>query len=116
MSQDQGGADVPRVEQVLERHDIRPVPRQQLGQSAVHDQQLFRKGYARGHGDGTAVDDVVPAALRLDAAVAGTPGAGVHPEYSHANDASISFASMSKFDQTCCTSSWSSSTSISFRI
>ena len=37
---------------------------------------------------------------RLDAAVAGALGAGIDPEDLHANEASISFSSMSAFDQT----------------
>ena len=50
-------------------------------------------------------DDPVARSVGLDAAVAGALGPGIDPEDSHASEASISFSSMSKFDQTCCTSS-----------
>ena len=56
------------------------------------------------------------ATVRLHAAVAGALGAGIDAEDSHAREASISFSSMSKLAQTCWTSSWSSSASISFSI
>src|SRR5207247_1733126 len=62
-----------------------------------------------------ALDHVLP--LRsLDAAVTGALGAGVDAEDPHASEASISFSEMSKFDETFCTSSWSSSASISLTI
>ena len=56
-------------------------------------------------GDGAAHDNPVARPVGLDAAVAGALGAGIDAEDSHASEASISFSSMSKFDQTCCTSS-----------
>ena len=60
---------------------------------------------AAGDADGAADDDAVARPVGLDAAVTGALGAGIDAEHSHASDASISFSSMSKFDQTCCTSS-----------
>ena len=66
--------------------------------------------------DGAAQHQAVAAAVALDAAVAGALGAGIDAENSHASEASISFSSMSKFDHTCWTSSWSSSASISLTI
>ena len=50
-------------------------------------------------------DDAMARPVGLDAAVTGALGAGVDAEDPHASEASISFSSMSKFDQTCCTSS-----------
>ena len=61
-------------------------------------------------------DHAVARPVGLDAAVTGALGTGVDAENLHASEASISFSSMSKFDQTCCTSSWSSSASISLTI
>ena len=50
-------------------------------------------------------DQAVARPVGLDAAVAGALGAGIDAEDPHASEASISFSSMSKFDQTCRTSS-----------
>ena len=61
----------------------------------------------------TARYQAVPAPVALDAPEAGADRTGIDPEDPHASEASISFSSMSKFDQTFCTSSWSSSASIS---
>jgi hypothetical protein len=43
---------------------------------------------------------VVAAAVGVDAAIPGAHGAGIDPENPHASEASISFSSTSKFDQT----------------
>ena len=53
-----------------------------------------------GAGERAADDEMVTAAVGLDAAVPGALGAGIDPEDLHANEASISFSSMSAFDQT----------------
>ena len=53
-----------------------------------------------GAAQGAADDQAVTAAVRLDAAVTGALGAGIDPEDLHANEASISFSSMSALDQT----------------
>ena len=50
--------------------------------------------------DGAADDEPMARSVGLDAAVAGAIGAGVDAENLHASEASISFSSMSKFDQT----------------
>ena len=62
--------------------------------------QLFRKRGAGGGGKRAADDHSVAAARRFDAAVAGALRAGIDPENLHANEASISFSSMSAFDHT----------------
>ena len=61
-------------------------------------------------------DQAVARSVRLDAAVAGALGTGIDAEDFHASDASISFSSMSKLDQTWRTSSCSSRASISLTI
>ena len=71
------------------------------------------KRVARRRGNRAAGHEVMPASIRLHATVTGALGAGIDAEDSHASEASISFSSMSKFAQTCCTSSWSSMASIS---
>ena len=78
--------------------------------------EAMRERIAGGHRDGAAGHQAMAAAVRLHATVAGALRAGVDAEDSHASEASISFSSMSKFAQTCCTSSWSSSASNSFSI
>ena len=69
------------------------------------------RGTWRGRGplSAPADDEAMTAADGLDAAVAGALGAGIDPEDLHANEASISFSSMSAFDQTFFVSSCSSS-------
>ena len=68
-----------------------------------------RRDHAAGH-------QAVPAAVGVHAAVPGPDRAGIDPEDSHAREASISFSSTSKFDQTLRVSSCSSKASISFNI
>ena len=74
------------------------------------------KEFDGGNRDRAADDQPMAAAVALHASVAGARRAGIDPKDFHASEASISFSSMSKFDQTCCTSSWSSSASISLTI
>jgi hypothetical protein len=62
--------------------------------------QLVRECPPRGTREGTAHDERLAAADPLDAAIAGALRAWIDPEDSHANEASISFSSMSAFDQT----------------
>ena len=89
---------------------------QQLAQPGVDGLQLLGECRAGGTAQEPADDEAVTAAVGLDAAVAGALGAGIDPENLHANDASISFSSMSAFDQTFFVSSWSSAASISLTI
>ena len=71
---------------------------------------------AAGGDNRAARDERVPRAVGVDATVAGADRAGIDPEHPHASEASISFSSTSKFDQTFFVSSYSSSASISFSI
>ena len=75
------------------------------GELAVDDRQLIGKRGAGPGSNGAAPHQLMAAAVAVDAAVAGAVGAGVDAEDPHASEASISFSSMSKFDQTCLTSS-----------
>src|SRR5687767_3457311 len=88
-------------------------PRDQL---AVDPGKTLRERIAGERRDDAAGDKLMAPPVGLHAAVAGALGAGVDAENSHASDASISFSSMSKFAQTCCTSSWSSIASNSLSI
>src|SRR5690242_17541294 len=76
-------------------------------------QQLLREGRLSGNSNRAAQHQLMPRAVGIDAAVPRTFGPGVDAEDPHASDASISFSSISKFDQTCRTSSCSSSASMS---
>ena len=89
---------------------------QQLHEAAMNLEQLLGERRGGGRADGAARDDPVARSVGLDAAVAGALRPGIDAKDSHASEASISFSSMSKFDQTCCTSSWSSRASISLTI
>src|SRR2546422_545919 len=116
VSELQRAPDVGGVEQILDRDTIGPAVVDQCRQPAMNGQQLFRKSRARGSVDGAAYDNPMARSVRLDAAVTGALGARVDAENFHASEASISFSSMSKFDQTWRTSSCSSSASISLTI
>ena len=78
---------------------------EQAGELPMDTGETVRKRIARGGGDGSAGDQLMASSVGLDAAVAGALRAGVDAEDSHASEASISFSSMSKFAQTCWTSS-----------
>src|SRR5262245_36909518 len=104
-----------RVEEILDRDTIGAVLREEDRQPRVNVQQFFREGRATA-ADGAADNDAMARAVRLDAAVTGAVGAGVDAKNPHASEASISFSSMSKFDQTCRMSSCSSRASMSFTI
>ena len=93
------------MEQVLDGDRIGTAFDQQRGEPGVNDEKLFGKRRVRRSADGAADDHAVPRPVGLDAAVAGALGTGVDPENLHASEASISFSEMSKFDQTCWTSS-----------
>src|SRR6185503_9389929 len=95
---------------------VGPVFAHQRAQPLVDVQQPVRERRGRRRGDGAADDDAMMGEIGFDAAVARALRAGVDAEDSHASEASISFSSMSKFDATFCTSSWSSSPSISLII
>ena len=72
---------------------------------AVNDRQLIGKRGANPRADRAAPYQLVTASVAVDTAVTGAVRAGVDAEHPHASEASISFSSMSKFDQTCLTSS-----------
>ena len=131
----QRAAHVLGEEDVLDRDALGAVPFEQLLQAGVNREQPFRKCRAGGSGQDAAGDEAVTAARGFDAAVAGAFRAGIDPENSHflsggfarrsrsarrrpghASDASISFSSMSAFDQTFLVSSCSSMASISLTI
>ena len=112
----QRASRIGRMKQILDRHDIGPMPAHQRAELGVDDLEFFGKGTRGGDRNGAAGDQSVASAIALHASVSGARRAGVDPKNLHASEASISFSSMSKFDHTCCTSSWSSSASISLTI
>jgi hypothetical protein len=113
VTQFEGAADVGGVEQAFDGHDRRPALMQLCGQGVVDSGQPGREVGAAGGGNRPAGHETMAPTVGLDAPVAGALGAGVDAEDPHASEASISFSSMSKFDHTFCTSSWSSTASIS---
>src|SRR4029079_16993327 len=98
-------AGVDRMKDALDGDAIRTVGSEQRRQLAVDAGQALRKRIAGDGRDGAAGDQLVASSIGLDAAIAGALRAGVDAEDFHASEASISFSSMSKFAQTCCTSS-----------
>src|SRR6185436_11595097 len=92
------------------------MPIEQCRESCVDVLQLFRERRTGGSRYRSVDDEMVTAAERVDAAVPGALGAGIDPEDLHANEASISFSSISAFDQTFLLSSCSSRASISLII
>ncbi len=112
----QGAPHVARVEDVLDGDTVRPMPAQEVLQAGVDDVQLVGECGAGRSAQEPADDEAVTAAVGLDAAVPGAFGAGIDPEDFHANEASISFSSMSALDQTFFVSSCSSAASISLTI
>src|SRR4030095_14239915 len=105
---------VARVEHVLDDDAFRVTFRELHRELTVDAGEATGKGIACGGNDCSAGHQVMSATVRLHASVTGALGAGIDAEHSHAREASISFSSMSKLAQTCCTSSWSSRASISF--
>ena len=116
MSELQRTADIARVEDGFHGDTIRPVPCEQRDEIRVDELEFVGKCRTGGRRNRSADDEVVAAALYVDAAVPGALGAGIDPENLHANEASISFSSMSALDQTFFVSSCSSSASISLTI
>src|SRR5262245_16324042 len=116
MSKLQCAADVDGVKQVLDRHTIGPALRDERGEFPVNVQEFVGKRCACGRRDRTAHDDAVARPRGFDATITGALRTGVDAKRPHASEASISFSEMSKFDDTFCTSSWSSRASISFTI
>src|SRR5262245_5689408 len=110
----QCAARVDRVKHALDSDAVGPRLRQQCNEFAMNARQASGKGVSCGGRDGTARHKAMTASVRLHATVAGALGAGIDADDSHAREASISFSSISKLAQTCWTSSWSSSASISF--
>ena len=84
---------------------VGPALGEQAAQLDVNDEETFRERCVGRAADRPAGDEAMAPAVGVDAAVAGALGAGIDPEDPHAREASISFSSMSKFDQTCLTSS-----------
>ena len=76
------------------------MPGEQRRQAGVNRFSLSGKGARGRERERPADHQPVAAALAFDAAVAGAGGAGIDPEDLHANEASISFSSMSAFDHT----------------
>src|SRR5262249_38289257 len=107
---------VGRVEQILDGDAIGTALGEQHCELAMDPGQPQGKGLGGAGADRPAGHETMPAAVGLHAPVAGAPGARIDAEDSHAREASISFSSMSKLAQTCWTSSWSSSASISLNI
>ena len=101
----QRAARVDRVENVFDGDALGPVLGEQRRELAVDDRQLIGKRGAGPGAHGAAPNQLMTAAVAVDAAVTGAVRAGVDAEDPHASEASISFSSMSKFDQTCLTSS-----------
>ena len=119
------------MKNAFDGHTLGAMLGEEHGELAINDLELIRKGGAVPGADRAAPYQLVTAPVAVDAAVTGAVGAGVDAEdphrstrlamtlslsKGHASEASISFSSISKFDQTCLTSSCSSSTSISFSI
>ena len=69
-------------------------------QAGVNVLQRSGKVARAGAASAPQIDETVAAAGPLDAAVSRALGAGIDPEDLHANEASISFSSMSAFDHT----------------
>ena len=105
MTQDESASRVGGVKNVLDGHALGTMLREERRELAVDDQQLIGKRGAGPGLHGAAPYQLMDAAVAVDAAVSGAVGAGVDAEDPHASEASISFSSMSKFDQTCLTSS-----------
>ena len=116
VAQLQRAAGVDGVKQILDGHDVGTMAREQGAELDVDDSEFFGKGIGGGDRNGAAGDHPMAAAIALHASVAGARRAGIDPKHPHASEASISFSSMSKFDHTCCTSSWSSRASINLTI
>ena len=109
-------AHVAGVKYVLDRDAVGPMLHDERLQPVVNRVQLVRECRARRTRERATDHEYVAAADPLDAAVAGAARAWIDPEDPHANEASISFSSMSAFDQTFLESSWSSRMSISLTI
>jgi hypothetical protein len=105
VSELQGAAHVGGVEKVFDRDALRLAAPDDAGELAIDDREAIREGAGVARANGAAEHQPMPATVGIDAAIAGPLGAGVDTEHSHASEASISFSSISKFDQTCWTSS-----------
>ena len=101
----QCAADVRRVKEIFDGDAVRVKRRKEQGELGVNPGKALRKRVGLVRGNCAAGDQVMPASIRLHAAVTGAFGARIDAEDSHAREASISFSSMSKFAQTCWTSS-----------
>ena len=109
-------AGVARVKEILDHDAVGRRRADQPLESAVNEVKAFRKRGARGRGQRATGHETMPGAVGFHASVTGPDGSGIDPEDPHANEASISFSSMSAFDQTFLVSSWSSAASISLTI
>src|SRR5439155_4105923 len=112
LAEDQRGTRVLRVEDVLERNDLRTVKEQFAREAFMERAQPILDRAARGHLE-DAVRQVAHAGAAgiLDDAEAAVPRTGIDPEDLHCTRdsiAAISSSGISKFAWTCCTSSFSS--------
>ncbi len=108
--------DVVGVKEALDRHAIRLERAQLVEQAVVNRPKAVGKTGRAGHRQRPAGDEPVTRAVGVHAPIPGADGPGIDAEHPHASEASISFSSMSTFDQTFLVSSYSSSASISFSI
>src|SRR5687768_11721466 len=105
---------VARVEDVLDRHDVRVVTLDQLSDALMNLVKAGGKGIGRRGPDDTALDQGCRvAAIAADDAVSRDLRSGIDAENDHAL-AAMSATSMSKLPQIFCTSSSSSTSSMSF--
>src|SRR5262249_15310853 len=109
MAEDDRGANVFRVEDVLHGERVGPVSRQQLGHALVDLVQSRCERIARARANHAAFDKGDgPKPVSLYDTVSGGRRARIDAEDDHPSTFAISATSMSKFAQTFCTSSRSS--------
>jgi hypothetical protein len=101
----QRAAGIHRRKQVLHRHAFGTHGGQQGGKLAMDPREARGEGVGRLHPDRATAHEPMASSVGLDAPIAGALRARIDAEDPHAREASISFSSMSKFAQTCCTSS-----------
>src|SRR5687768_9793300 len=116
MTQQQSALRVSRVEETFDRHAVRRVLAQEGHETVVDCPKSIGDARMSGGRERSAGHQSMPGSVCVNAAVTGAHGTGIDPENPHAREASISFSSMSTFDQTFLVSSCSSSASISLSI
>src|SRR5881628_3649236 len=108
--------DVPGVKYSLHRQRVQVLAFEDTIKLRVDLEQTRRKWLA-GIGSYRAEEErSMLRAIRFDDAIAGAFGSGINAQNSPHEASLSSAASMSKLDQTFCTSSWSSRASISFNM